>query len=302
MGDVGDVDADAVQAALQHFERECVVKVLGIRGVDGKCGDVAEIAALTDFAFGDILRDVVGLLFHLVRELEREVVFCEDGHHLHVVVARLAQNVGHFAQRTACLGGPIHNHDHHLVAVLSLVEQPARDDDVTAEVCVVGDEVGHSFADGDGAHNLFLAPLHHFHHLALGTFALAGGEDDHLHDVVVERVAQVTVGDEDILLQRLVARVVGFALWDDESHAAALHLDSADDVVAAVVLAFQLFVVDAVLAASGFEQQFGLYEAVNLFFYLFAALLVVDADLGRYLFVVEFLVFALSQRLEDSFG
>ena len=142
-------------------------------------------------------------------------------------------------------------------------------------------------ADLDGADELAFATLHEFHHLAFGAFALAGGEEDHLHEVAVQGVAEVAVGHEDVVDGRFLGGVILLALWNDERHAAALLLHTADDVVLAGGLVVLELAVQLVLAAAGLQHDLGADELLKLLHHFRAALLVENLHLGRNLLVVQ---------------
>ena len=132
VGYIGDVYAHLHVAVGQRLEREGIVVVLCIFGVDGESGDGAEVLSAFIIFLGR-REDVLGLFLGLWREVEREVVFGEDGLHLHVVVARAAEPfddashgvvhalwpVGHLHQGFLAVGGSgqfverdedVHNH------------------------------------------------------------------------------------------------------------------------------------------------------------------------------------------------
>ena len=300
VGDVGDVDAHAVETALKHLEGEGVVEVLGIGGVDGEGGHVAEVAAAQDLLFRDFRGDRFGLQLDGFREGDREVALGEDAEHLHIVAAGLAEHVEDFADGIAVVARPVEDAHHHLVAGLGFAQVFAGDDDVAAQNRVVGHEEGDALLDVDGADELPFTALHDLDHLTFKAFAFAGGEEDHLHEVAVEGVAEVAVGHEDIVDGRFLGGVVLFALRDDEGHAAAFLLHAADDVVLAGGLGVLELAVQLVLAAAGLQHDLGVDELFKLFLHFLAAFLVENLHFGRYLLVIQFFA-AVRQHFYDLF-
>ena len=114
------MDAHAVEAAFEHLEGECVIEVLGIGGVNGEGGHVAEVAATQDLLFGDFRGDGFGLQLDGLWKGDGEVAFRQDGEHLHVVAAGFAEHVDDFADGVAVTGCPVEDAHHHLVAGLGL--------------------------------------------------------------------------------------------------------------------------------------------------------------------------------------
>ena len=134
MRHVGDVNAHLPKSVLELSDRERVVEVLCVLRVDGAGEDVAEVLAL-----GVVLRRYLcrNLLLHVLRILIRQAILCEDGVHLHVVVASLSEHVHHFANHVAVvLVGPLDDAHHGVVTVLAAFQLAARNDyAVSQHVC-----------------------------------------------------------------------------------------------------------------------------------------------------------------------
>ena len=69
VGHVGDVHADLPHALLHLADRERVVEVLGVGGIDREGGHVAEIATLGVIGLGDAAVDRLGGSLHLLGEI-----------------------------------------------------------------------------------------------------------------------------------------------------------------------------------------------------------------------------------------
>ena len=222
MGDVGDVDAHFVVAVRKRAEGEGVVEVFGIGWVDGEGGDGAEVAAVFE-VFGGGGGEGVGLSRYLLGEVEREVVFGEDGEHLDVVVAWAAEPFDDFADGVVHTVGPVGHLDDDLVAVLGAVEVGERDEYIDGHGAAVADHEGKTLLELDAADETSASPLEYLDHLAFGFVHLALWKHHHLDGVAVECVAGVARGNLDVVAV-LVAR-------NDIGLAALVHVDGADDVV-----------------------------------------------------------------------
>ena len=117
---IGDVHAHLPESVLQLSDGERVVEVLRILRVDGAGEHVAEVLALGIVRRCYLCRNLLGSLLHVLRILIRQAVLREDGVHLHVVVARLAEHVDNLADHVAViLVGPLHDAHYGVVAVLA---------------------------------------------------------------------------------------------------------------------------------------------------------------------------------------
>ena len=96
-GHVGDVHADLIIAVRERLERQRVVEILCIGRVDGERERVAEILAALQILGRDGVRDLIGGVLHLGREAIGEIELRQDGVHLRVILARLAEHIHHVA-------------------------------------------------------------------------------------------------------------------------------------------------------------------------------------------------------------
>ena len=122
------------QAVVQWSYRQGIIKVLGILGVDGECGDIPEVFPLLIVLFGDFARNLVGGLFHLLRISVGQAILGEDGMHLGIVVACRTKHIDDFAHDVLVLRrGPLGDFHQHLVAVFPSFELVLGYDDVVDE-------------------------------------------------------------------------------------------------------------------------------------------------------------------------
>ncbi len=226
---IGDVHAHFDVTVFQLAVGEGVVEVLGVGGVDGEGEHVAEVAAGGHLFFGGFA-DFLGLVFGLFGELQGEVVFGEDGLHLHVVVAGFAQALDHFAHGVVHAFGPVGHLHEHLLAVFGAAEVVDVDEDVDVHGAAVADHEGEALLLLDDADEACLGALDDFHHLSFGLVHLALREHEHADGVAVQCMVGVVGGYLYVLGGRGVG-VLGVGLGYDVGLAALLHVDGACDIV-----------------------------------------------------------------------
>ena len=188
------------ESVVEALDRQRVVKVLGVLGVDGTGPGVAEVLALGLVLLRDFARNLVGGVFHSLGVAVGQSVLGEDGVHLHIVVATLAQDVHHFAYHVGVLlVGPAHNLYHRLVVGLTFL-QPLLGDEYVARQIVVGLQEGDVLAYHQLAHEGVFLALQYLYHLGLLDMVLATRHHRYPHLVAVERAHGVALRHEDGLL------------------------------------------------------------------------------------------------------
>ena len=139
-------------------------------------------------------------------------------------------------------------------------------------------------AVGDGktdCSEAFAAALKHLHNLSFRPPVLTGREHQYLHEVSVQRVAEVALADEDVFV---------VALLQHPRRTGVLHLQPSGHIVAAGGLLVHVLAVQPVFASSALEQDFCLDKFVNNALHLLASLFVVNMDFGGYLFVIQLFI------------
>ena len=69
MTHVGNVHTYFPQSVVELAHRKCIIEVLGILGVDGAGIYIPEVLTLGDVSLGDLRRNLVGSLLHVLRIL-----------------------------------------------------------------------------------------------------------------------------------------------------------------------------------------------------------------------------------------
>ena len=114
---VGDMDAHLPHAVADFADRQRVVEVLGVGRIDGEGHRLPEVAPLGVVFAGDAPVDGFGCRPPPPLDPVAGLVFGQNGVHLGVVLARLAQNVDQFAHGAFRAGRPFGDAYDDLVAV-----------------------------------------------------------------------------------------------------------------------------------------------------------------------------------------
>ena len=239
-GNVGDVDADAGEAAVDFFERKGVVEVFGVIGVDGERRDPAVIEAALGLGGLDVIGQGPDLGLDGGRKGRVEVELAVNAEELRAGLKSLAEALGDLA-----LGGTVgvvprvEAHDDLVAGAGGFVEFVGRwvlDGDLVDETRVVGGDV-ETFADlMEGADDGGVGALDDLGDLAvlLVFAALARGsagpvEDAHAHGVTVEGEADVFGRDLDGRRKRGAGFGVGGGGGEHVGGAAGAELEAADE-------------------------------------------------------------------------
>ena len=121
MGDVGYVDAHLPTAVVEAADGQGVIEVLGVDGVDGEGDHVAHVDAAGHLVGRDAGVYPLGLAGHLGRVAVGQAEFGEDGVHLGLVVAGVAQHVDYLAYGVLGLGGPAGDAGHGFLSLAGAV-------------------------------------------------------------------------------------------------------------------------------------------------------------------------------------
>ena len=290
MRHVGDVYAHLHVAVFHCPEGQGIVKVLGIGGGDSECRDRAEVFPSFIVLFCG-RGDALGLLLGFGGEIEREVVLGQDGLHLHVVVAGLAQPFHHAAHGVVHPLGPVGHLHQHLLAVLRPRQIIQGDENIDHHGAAVADHEGKAALQLYRAHKTCAGTLQYFDNLPFGLVHLALREHQHFDCVAMQCVAGIVRGNQHIL--------ASFLLGDDVGFAGLLHVDCAHYVVLGQQIVVNVLGVNFVLAAGivVFNQNFGFGQFQYCGCHQLAAALVVCAHPRRHLLVVERLEWIIGKYL-----
>ena len=218
-GDVRDVDADLVIAVREGLERQGVVVVLRVGGVDREGIGVPEVLAAFQVLFGNLFGNLVGGILDLLLEAVGEAVFREDRMHFRVVLARHAEDVDDVAPGADLVAVPVVHDDGGLHAgpAAHLDGLLLVDGDVVGHVAALHQDPGLGADEVEDADEGLGVALEDFDDLAFAAAVTAVLLEDRDADgVAVEGVLRARRLDVDILI---------LTLYDDENESVAGHLD-----------------------------------------------------------------------------
>ena len=202
-----------------HPDAQCVVEVLCIVRVDGEGDDVAEVLSASYFLCRDGGIELVGGLLHVLRVFVGQSILREDGVHLGVVVAHLAEHVHHFAHDVLrVFRRPLCDLHHRLLVVLSPFQLFLGDENVVHEEISVGNEEGEVAFHLQSSHHLVVCPLQNLGHHGLFDVVFAPCHHGDLHAVAVESEHRVALSHEHRLVGSVgQERVLAVGLADERS-------------------------------------------------------------------------------------
>ena len=195
----------------QLLQTDGIIEVLGIGRVDGDGEGFAEIAAFLDFVPANGNGNPIGFFFNLFRKLYRIFVRCQDGFHLHIVLARLTKHADDFAKGVARAIGPVGEVDDDLHSILGTIEVATRDEDIDRHPVHIGTDEDIAMGYGKHTHKLSVAAFEHLHYFSFGFAVVAFWEHGHTNMVAMQGFIGVVGGDEDILAFTVVAHHVSLA-------------------------------------------------------------------------------------------
>ena len=196
MADVSDVDANLPKLAfLTNAQR--IVEVLGILRVDGAGEDVAEVLTTGYLLWRDAWLYLLGSLLDVMGILIRQTILCQDGVHLYVVVALLAQHVDDFTDNVLrFLRRPLRNLDDSLVARLAALQLLLRNEDIVYKDVTLGNQEGIVFLHLQLTDCLVALVTQNLDDHRFLDMLLAASHIGHLHTVAIHSKQRVALTDE----------------------------------------------------------------------------------------------------------
>ena len=195
------MDTHLPVTVLQPLDTERIVEVLGVLGVDGTGEHLAEVLTHSQVLLGDLTRNLVGCILHVLRIFVGQAILSEDGIHLHVVVARGTEDVNHLADRTLVLPiRPLYDAHHGTVVGLSALHLPLGDDDVVGEDIPRSHEVSQVLVHLETSHKSILGTLQDLVDLSLLDVVLPASQECELHLIAVEGTHGIALRHKNRLL------------------------------------------------------------------------------------------------------
>ena len=198
---IGDMYAHFPQSIIEFAYAQSIVKVLSIMRVDGAGEDITEVFALSIVLLGNLIADFLSGFLHCFRVFIRQTVLCEDGIHLRIIVALLAEDVDYASHNGFMLSvRPVDYLHHHAVAVLCILYLTLRDDDILRHRFGRNDE-GEILLHLESAYKLVLCTLEYLDDLRLAYMLLTTCHEAYTHTVVGECAHRVALSHEDRLVR-----------------------------------------------------------------------------------------------------
>ena len=116
VGDIGDMHAHFVVSVGQTADRECIVEVLGILGVDRESRHIAHVLACGHDLGRDSGVDLLGSLLHGLGVSVGKSELSKDGMDLGIVLAGFSKDVDDLALGVLGVVGPVCYAGNSLVA------------------------------------------------------------------------------------------------------------------------------------------------------------------------------------------
>ena len=171
MAHVGDVNPQSVADSVRPLlllKAHGVVQILGVLPVDGHHLHIPQIQASGLVPLRNLIGDLLlHLGHHLRRELLRQLIGPDDGEDVHPGVVDMAQDLHDLPLRVLGPVSVIGDPRHHLVAGHRPHIFPLGDEQVTADLLVVGNHKAKVLILLVIAHDLPVGPLQHPDHRAL---------------------------------------------------------------------------------------------------------------------------------------
>src|SRR5690606_20760706 len=210
-----------VVAIGQLFERDGVVEILGIFGVDGKGGYLAEVAAPGGFFGWYSGAESRGFRFHGFWKRQWETEIGQYSIHFGVVLAFFTQHEGNLTHRILALAWPFGDGYHYFLAVFGPVQIGQGYEDIVQHFAVVRVEERKAGGYGDGAGKLRTRTFQYFHHFAFLTLAASFFVRMYFYAVAMQCLAQLPWRDIYVVFQ--------FVFGYNECRAVGGHVHFADN-------------------------------------------------------------------------
>ena len=197
MRDIGDMDAYLPEPIVELTDREGIVEVLGILGVDGAGKHVAHILTTVNFLLGDGGINLLCRLLHVLRILVGQVVLSQDGMHLGIVLACLSEDINDRADNVLMLTiRPLRHLYHCLVVRLTALELTLGDNDIVDEGRILRNEESHVLLHTQTTDYLVTSTTYDLNDQRLLDMLVATSHIRYFHTVAIHRRHRVTLSHE----------------------------------------------------------------------------------------------------------
>ena len=166
--------------------------------VNGACPYIPEVLTPGTFFIGYGIWNLVGSIFHLFRIFVWQIVLCEDGVHLCLVLTFLAKNVNNFCNDVALfVVRPRNDFRHSHIICLAPFELFLGDDDVCGDIIVLWNQESKSFFHFQFTYKLVFLALDNFRNLCFAYVVAFTRHHHYAHLVTLHSKERVTLCYED---------------------------------------------------------------------------------------------------------
>ena len=280
---VGNMHSHFPGCGGEFSKRKGIVKIFGIFRVDGYGKHIAEIFTLGYFFFIDLYRDQIGRFLHVFGIFVRQSVLCQNGVHFGGVVARFAQHVNHFSDGIIGFFRPLHNFNHHFIAVFGSVEFIHGDKNIVCQKLAVHYQKREIFLHFQHTNKTALSTLKNLDNRSFGVGSFSFCQQLYANAVAVHGVLAVSFGN---------VYDVGVVVGNEEVFAVASSLETPFENQSAII--------QAISSARGFQQHVIIAKPVERFYQYPAAFFSANVQRGGYLFVIELFLFVCCQEIDNQ--
>ena len=217
--DIGNMDAYFPQALTCCTQRQGIVEVFGILGVDGAGEHVTEVFTTGNFIGSDTRFYLLGSILYSLRIFIRQSVLCQDSVHLHVIITFLTQHVNHFTHNILrFLRRPLGDFHDSLVTCLTAFQFLLGNQDVLGKDSTLGNEEGKIALHFQLTHCLIHLMRQHLDHHSLLDMILTASHHRHTDTVAIQSKHRVALGDKDGFSAIVgLERIFSISLTDERS-------------------------------------------------------------------------------------
>src|SRR3972149_6324584 len=139
MADVGNMDTKAIVAICQSRERDCIIEILRILGIDCETDKISEVKSAAILRSRDRTRNPFCFMENFWREVGWQVERTRNGKHFCLCKSSLTEHLDHFSLGVEMLRHPRLQCNNNLVAIVSIHKGFTRDVNVASDLRVVRD-------------------------------------------------------------------------------------------------------------------------------------------------------------------
>ena len=190
VGHIGNVHPNFPEAILQFLDREGIVKILGIGGVNGKSRNLSKIPAFCYLFVRNFQRNFICCLIHFFRIFIWKAKFGQNGMHFGIVGTSIAKYINDLGHRISGIFGPVQDPGNRLLSVFGSLQALLGNKQIEGH-SFGGNQEGRKFGDLNGSNQGFLCPFDHFNHFTFGIAFFPAGEQPDFDFVAIEGVVHV---------------------------------------------------------------------------------------------------------------